>query len=89
MTGGSGAKPTGGDKDAGLTASGGVSAGEEAATGVRTEVIIAGTVVGALVLLFIIFIIVYKCRLYPKKKAKEERTTRTHQNKRYACVVFF
>ncbi|VDD79316.1 unnamed protein product [Mesocestoides corti] len=56
-------------------------------SGVRTEVIIAGTVVGALVLIFVVFIIVYKCRLYPKKKNREERTSKTHQNKRYVYVI--
>ncbi|KAL5970602.1 SLIT and NTRK-like protein 6 [Taenia solium] len=53
----------------------------------RIEVIIGGTVVGVLVVAFIIFIIVYKCRLYPKNKNREERTSRTHQNKRYVNVI--
>ncbi|VDO16036.1 unnamed protein product [Rodentolepis nana] len=51
--------------------------------GVRTEVIIAGAVVGVLVLAFVAFLIIYKYRLYPKSKSREERTSRTHQNKRY------
>ncbi|CDS37590.1 SLIT and NTRK protein 5 [Echinococcus multilocularis] len=71
----------------------GPSSGHQAGDGraksgaMRTEVIIGGTVVGALVVAFIIFIIIYKCRLYPKKKNREERTSRTHQNKRYVNVI--
>ncbi|KAL5108027.1 SLIT and NTRK-like protein 6 [Taenia crassiceps] len=53
----------------------------------RTEVIIGGTVVGVLVVAFIAFIIIYKCHIYPKNKNREERTSRTHQNKRYVNVI--
>ncbi|KAM3186627.1 hypothetical protein ACTXT7_003928 [Hymenolepis weldensis] len=55
--------------------------------GVRTEVIIASSVVGILVLAFVAFLIVYKCQLFPKNKSREERASRTHQNKRYVNVI--
>ncbi|EUB64028.1 Conserved oligomeric Golgi complex subunit [Echinococcus granulosus] len=61
--------------------------GRARSSAMRTEVIIGGTVVGALVVAFIVFIIIYKCRLYPEKKNREERTSRTHQNKRYVNVI--
>nr|CUU98892.1 hypothetical transcript [Hymenolepis microstoma] len=56
-------------------------------SGIRTEVIIAGAVVGVLVLAFAVFLIIYKYRLYPKSKSREERASRTHQNKRYVNVI--
>ena len=59
---------------------------EVKSSGVRLEVIIAAVVIGVLVLAFIAFVIVYKCRL-SKKKSSEERTSRTHQNKRYVYVI--
>lgn len=53
---------------------------------IRSEVIIAGTVVGVLILLFVVFFIVYKCR-HSRNRSKEERASRTHQNKRYVYVI--
>ncbi|VDL21204.1 unnamed protein product [Hymenolepis diminuta] len=73
----------------GIGGSSGSESEEEKGTnvGVRTEVIIAGSVVGILVLAFVAFLIVYKCQLFPKSKSREERASRTHQNKRYVNVI--
>ncbi|KAM7542639.1 hypothetical protein Aperf_G00000016980 [Anoplocephala perfoliata] len=81
---------TGGSESGGISASSGGDVKENTqvkTAGVRTEVIIAGSVVAFLILVFIIFIIIYKCRLFPKSKSREERASRTHQNKRYVNVI--